>query len=369
MRKSKKHASRTPSSLRSSKKSTTYYIIHFAYLLPAFLIAIFLYNNNAFEFFAKPHVLGTTSYLAKGGSDDSGSGSSGDGNSVSSGSSGGSSGSTGGSAGSGSSGSSGSSANIESSGSSSGPLENSGKTESENKTESIGNTEKIEPQESEVKTSFGNDMMEVKTKTEEGKMEIKIRQAGTKFELKTENGKVTVKAKAEDGTETQLEESDALEKINAELENDGLDISTTSAGMVVRHGQIEAQTHFPLSIDLATNSLIVTTPAGTKSVTVLPDEAVKSLIDLKFITVISTPSGTLAVTESGSLTATPSAGTVLLTELNKEPVFEVHGKKEKKFLGFVPVGINKTAFVSAQTGQIVKTDVSFFDSLLEAISL
>lgn len=97
--------------------------------------------------------------------------------------------------------------------------------------------------------------------------------------------------------------------------------------------------------------------------TILPDQAVQNLLKTKVFTTVeskktSTPGESNATTQKTTL-----------TELNNEPVFKVKGTAKKNLFGFIPVNIAKTAFVSAETGEVTKIDESFGQKLLEFLSL
>lgn len=62
------------------------------------------------------------------------------------------------------------------------------------------------------------------------------------------------------------------------------------------------------------------------------------------------------------------AQNITLMQINNQPTFEVQGISQKKILGIIPVGFTKTAFVSATTGNVVKTDEAFLNRFLEALS-
>ena len=117
---------------------------------------------------------------------------------------------------------------------------------------------------------------------------------------------------------------------------------------------MEAETKFPLSVNLATNELIVTTPAGERVVTVLPDQAVQNM---------------LAANVIDQLGATPEETGVTLGERQGVPVYEIPGVKQRKLLGFIPVTIEQTAIVSAETGELVATeDVSLVERVVDLLS-
>lgn len=187
---------------------------------------------------------------------------------------------------------------------------------------------------------------------------------GLKVKIKREdNGSLSITTEKEDGQESKLKDS-ALSDVNDALSEQDVEVGTTSANeLAITSHHVSAHTVFPISIDPSTNVLSITTPAGTKDVTVLPDQAIKGILGSKMLTNILSQSGTDA-------TGSASTNTVIgLTTLNNEPVFEVQGVKEKHLLGVFPVAFPKTVTISAQTGQVLSTQESLINQILEAISL
>ncbi|MBI4100283.1 hypothetical protein HY439_00905 [Candidatus Microgenomates bacterium] len=210
----------------------------------------------------------------------------------------------------------------------------------------------------------------IEVKTSDNHAKLELRTANTKIEMENKNGQLKLKVKQEDEDEIEIED-DSLEEINDELEDDDIHIGTTSAGFTVRRGRIEAETHFPLSINLATNALTVTTPAGTKVVTILPDQAVQNLISNNIMNRIrienpATPSA--GATPSASATSSAGIKKIKLIQTGNKLVFEVKGVSDKKFLGILPVEINRTALVQAQTGQVESVSEDLFNRFLDLIS-
>jgi cytoskeletal protein RodZ len=193
----------------------------------------------------------------------------------------------------------------------------------------------------------------VEFQSENGQTQVHLENGNSSIEISSEGGKLSIKAKNENGTEVQLQ-ADALDKINEALKGEDIQIATTSGnGFLLRKGQFEAETHFPLSINPTTNQLTVTTPAGVKTVTVLPDQAVNNLLQQRLIDSV----------------ASSSANTgIVLGLLNNQPAFQVNGVDDKKLLGLVPISIDKTSYVSAQTGQVLKVNETFLNQLLDLLS-
>lgn len=218
--------------------------------------------------------------------------------------------------------------------------------------------------ETEIETSDGQ---KVKTKTEDdGTTKIEIEHGELKIKYKVVNGEVTKTVEDEDGNEVELEDTEVAEledELDNELEDEGIEISTRSGKPSFVRNRVAATTQFPLSIDVGTNQLIVTTPAGSKAVAVLPDEAVQALLATKVVDQITSTPDTQTPTGSGS------ANTVVeLRVIDNEPVYEVKGTKEYKLFAFIPVTQPVTAVVSAETGQVVGTQRSLVTNLVDLLS-
>ena len=133
--------------------------------------------------------------------------------------------------------------------------------------------------ETEIETAAGQ---KIKTKTEDnGTTKIEIEYGELKIKYVLKNGQLVKKVENDDGDEIELEDDELEEvenEIEDELEDEGIEISTDSGKPMVIKNQVAASTEFPLSIDVGTNQLIITTPDGQKVVTVLPDQAVQNLL-------------------------------------------------------------------------------------------
>lgn len=60
---------------------------------------------------------------------------------------------------------------------------------------------------------------------------------------------------------------------------------------------------------------------------------------------------------------------IRLSEQNGVPVYEIAGVKEHRLLGFFPVTTGVIVTVSAETGEVVDTDQSFFDTIVDIFSV
>lgn len=244
------------------------------------------------------------------------------------------------------------------------------------------------------------------------------RQEG-KVILERKDQRIKVRLQNELGEEEELPEgteSAEFEIEDSEDENKTTIKSTGNAFIVIRN-KIAAQTHFPLMVNLLTNELIVTTPAGQKVVTILPDAAVQHMLAANVLdqlggkggllwlatqptatpsatpTVEATPSATptesLTPTPTGEITVTPTE-TVIPTEIptptptttesaaeetitlttTQEGVlaYEIPGLKFKKLLGVWKVSLKRTAVVSAETGELLSIQESPSTRILDLLS-
>ena len=190
----------------------------------------------------------------------------------------------------------------------------------------------------------------------------KIETDDGKIEIKKENGKVVIKTKSPQG-EIQLKGEEALDRINKTIENLEMEVEAEDGDkVIIKQNGVKTKTHFPVSVNPTTGIMTVTTPAGIKEVTILPKSAVERVLQTGILDNIEKESPTASSASSES----PEVAT--LTDLNNEPVFEIKGFSQKKLLGILPVLFAKKVFVSAENGRIVKTDTTFFNSLLDIIS-
>ncbi len=171
---------------------------------------------------------------------------------------------------------------------------------------------------------------------------------GVKIKIEKEDGKLMLKKEYQDGKEEKMGE-DKMIKVK-EKRGEELTIENDKQETILRRGKVKARTNFPLSINPDTNELVVTTPAGSKVVSVLPDTAVKALVD----------NGVLSTVEKDST----GEAVAKLTEENNQLMYEVQGENKQRILGLFSVNIPKKVKISAQTGKIVKVEQPFFAKIL-----
>lgn len=117
---------------------------------------------------------------------------------------------------------------------------------------------------------------------------------------------------------------------------------------------------FPLKVDQVTGALLVTTPKGEKIVAVLPDAAIKNMLASKVMSYVT------SVPAKGELASTDKL--VTLTQKNDLLLYEIDGVREYKLLGLIPLKSKVKAFVSAENGQVVKTETSLLGRILNRIT-
>lgn len=202
----------------------------------------------------------------------------------------------------------------------------------------------------EVRTEVRNGAGErIEFRSRPGETRTEVRSGGVRVRLERKDGEMRLKAEREDGKEEELGNQEILKIRDREDKNEiEVEAGEKEGEFVFRRGQVEAETKFPLSVNLATNELIVTTPAGERVVTVLPDQAVQNMLAANVI---------------------DQTGIITLGERQGLPVYEILGVKQRKLLGFIPVTIEQTAVVSAETGELVATeDVSLVEQVVSLLS-
>ncbi|MDO8429067.1 MAG: hypothetical protein Q7S88_00365 [Candidatus Daviesbacteria bacterium] len=141
---------------------------------------------------------------------------------------------------------------------------------------------------------------------------------------------------------------------------DPVKVATMEGKNVVVEKNSGAVSSFPLSVDPKTNILTVTTPAGVKTVAVLPDVAVNNLLSSRVITEVDSSE------VSGSLASFSKI--MDLEEKDGKLVYKIKGQRKNRLLGLIPVKTSVTAYVSAESGEVLESSQSFLGRLLNKIS-
>ncbi|HVZ12058.1 MAG TPA: hypothetical protein VG965_03430 [Patescibacteria group bacterium] len=189
----------------------------------------------------------------------------------------------------------------------------------------------------------------------DGGVQFDLASQGFKTKFDFQDGQMVLKAQNSDGQETEIDQESALPQIEKRLDANGIGIATDGGKFVLSQSGTSAKTTFPVSIDFSSNTLYIDTPAGQQEITVLPDNVVKSLISRKIFSQVS----------DGTKTADP----ITLSQSNGQPVYQIKGTEDKKFFGIIPIKVSKDVTVSATTGQVEGNSQSFFNRVLDTLSL
>lgn len=218
--------------------------------------------------------------------------------------------------------------------------------------------------ETEIETADGQ---KIKTKVEDdGTTKIEIENGTLKLRYKVENGQVVLRAENEAGEDVELSDDDLgklEDAVGEELDDDATLAQTTDNQLSVTKNQVTAVTDFPLAIDVATKQLIITTPDGQKTVTILPDQAVQNLLATGIVNTVEQNTDTASQKQPETLN-----GNVKLEIRNNKVVYKINGVKTHRMLGFIPVTTPVTAFVSADTGNTVAKQQSVLTNIVDLLS-
>lgn len=216
------------------------------------------------------------------------------------------------------------------------------------------------------------DDTKVKTRTEEGRSRTDVYQGGVKVRLEREDGRFRLKAENEQGETTDLGDDEII-SIDERADKERIRIRTFNTApdgaqnrAIVERLNTQALTDLPLSVNLETNELTVTTPAGERTVTVLPDQAVQNMLAANVIDRIGGPAVAELLQQSSIETL---EHVITLAEQNGVPVYEIAGTKQQRLFGFIPVAVQLIVTVSAETGEVLDTDQSFVDSVIDFFAL
>lgn len=210
------------------------------------------------------------------------------------------------------------------------------------------------------------DGVRIRTRVEDGRTRVEVVEGGNKLKFEQKDGRTRLKVETETGGEVELEEDDEI-TIEARTEDEDLRLRVALNQTIIQRLRVQALTSLPISVNLETNELTVTTPAGERVVTVLPDQAVANMLAANAIDEVAGDEEATALLRQADIE--PLRHVVELKIHAKGPVYEVRGEKEIRFLGFWRLKVEKTVLVSAETGEVVKTDQSFIDRFLTSLSV
>lgn len=221
--------------------------------------------------------------------------------------------------------------------------------------------EKKEPERKELEIKQEKKTLEIKEKIEKKEVSEVKKEPQEKLimkkddiqEVQIERDKDSLQIKATDKKgEIRKQEQKEFELKTGDEE---IKISTedgkTSFKMKSRNSEVEIKTDSPLSVNPITKELVIKTPAGERSVAVLPDKAAE------------------VISKLGVIDDSSKAAKMKLEVEDNKLVYKLAGTKQKKLLGFLPITLQREAVVSAETGNVIKTNESVLTTLLNFISL
>lgn len=120
----------------------------------------------------------------------------------------------------------------------------------------------------------------------------------------------------------------------------------SDAQLEINANNVIAFSSMGLSVDPLSGVLTVETPNGPQKVSIMPDEALGIIIELK------------------ALNAGLAEPTILLVSEQGKLIYRITGEQMEKFLGLLPIIIQKQVLVSADTGSIVRIELSLLSKIL-----
>lgn len=120
----------------------------------------------------------------------------------------------------------------------------------------------------------------------------------------------------------------------------------SDAQLEINANNVIAFSSMGLSVDPLSGVLTVETPNGPQKVSIMPDEALGIIIELK------------------ALNAGLAEPTILLVSEQGKLIYRITGEQMEKFLGLLPIVIQKQVLVSADTGSIVRIELSLLSKIL-----
>ncbi len=173
-----------------------------------------------------------------------------------------------------------------------------------------------------------------------GKPEVPLNKLKLKYEITS--GQVVMSSFDESGYKVAVDETDLRGVETYALSNmqkKGIALSTTGDNMfVVGKNGILATTKLPVMIDMDTKELKLVTSSGSKTLTTLPDKALKNILDLGLITGVDTKH-VPTIDISGS-----------------EIYYTFSGDRVYKMLGLFDVTVPVNIQVSVETGDVISGD-------------
>lgn len=168
-------------------------------------------------------------------------------------------------------------------------------------------------------------------------------------------------AKADFGTSLSVSKNGKSESFSIEGDKDLVEveersemqrvlISSSGRNFLIRQKGFTAQTGFEIAVDPLNANLSLKTPSGMKYLSILPREALDTLIRAKIITKFD-------ATENATLTETQSA----------DLVYEINGYKSLNLFNLYAYDVSVKSKVSAATGEVIYVDQPIWLNVVSAL--
>lgn len=215
-------------------------------------------------------------------------------------------------------------------------------------------------QNQEAVREAGKQQQEVNRETEKNKREM--------MRIGVQNGELRIQSRQEGGGGGfgQMGQQVESVRIRQSAKNDEVEIRATGNEIEMNQNNIRTRTRFPLSVN-DKNEITVTTPKGTQTVTVLPEEAVKEAFRRGAMTSFGSmgqPGKQIESGGNGDKDEIQQNNTqqVELVDENGQLEYKVDGLKEAKLFGFFPVSSSVETRISAETGAVTSVSQPWFFS-------
>lgn len=232
--------------------------------------------------------------------------------------------------------------------------ENTGDTQEQQKEQTQEQADQIKEQQKELEIET-KDGAKIKVKKEDNnsiKVEMENKSLHFKYETSPEGVQKSVENQNGVPVSVSAKQLQQIQQtVDAQLQQSGVQISTSGAALKVTKDNFSANTVYPISVG-GQNGLAVTTPQGEKPINLTPDQVANQL------------KGTLEVASPSSSTVAPMA----IMVKDGQPVYEVTGQKTYKLLNLFNVSQPQTLVVSADTGQVISTQQSFLANIISLFS-
>ena len=166
------------------------------------------------------------------------------------------------------------------------------------------------------------------------------RQARLRF--RATDGAVGLVVEVRSGQSYPLATEESAKISDALRQGSGLSVGRAAAELVVNRGTAKAATSLPLLVDLDSNTLMVETSIGIKTVAILPDTAVTRAL------------------AAGALTAVDPEQIELVERDDGKIAYRMSGLVGRKLFGLFDIKAEKTVDVSVESGRVLS---SLTDSL------